>query len=57
MATSDDISSSGCNRMGDRLTIGQLIKWLVGILEPPDDVGQTCGGPEVLLLQTQFFTD
>ena len=43
--------------MGDRLTIRQGSKWLVETLEPPDDVGQTCGGPEVLLFQTQFFAD
>ena len=43
--------------MDNQLTVGKSGEWLVETLEPPDYIGQTCGRPEVLLFQTQFFTD
>ena len=57
MAATDDVSNSECHETDNRLTVGQSSKWLVETLEPPDYISQTRSGPEVLLLQTQFFAD
>jgi hypothetical protein len=57
MAASENKSGSEDHETDNRLTVGQSREWLVEALEPPDDIGQTGSRPEVLLLQTQLFTD
>ena len=57
MAASNNKSSSEDREIDDRLTVRQSREWLVEALEPPEDVGQTCSRPEVLLLQAQLFTN
>jgi len=57
MAASKNESSSEGYEVDHQLTIGQSREGLVEALEPPDDIGQTGSRPEVLLLQTQLFTD
>jgi hypothetical protein len=57
MAASDNESNSEDSRTDNRLTFGQSSEWLFEGLEPPDDIGQTGSRPEVLLFQTQLFTD
>ena len=57
MAASNDKSSFEGHETINQLTVGQSGEWLFESLEPPDDIGQTSSRPEVLLLQTQLFTD
>jgi hypothetical protein len=57
MAASNNKSSSEGGEVDNQLTFGQSSEWFVEALEPPDDIGQTSSRPEVLLLQTQLFTD
>lgn len=38
-------------------TVRELSYGLIQVLESPEDIRQTCRRPEILLLETELFTD